>query len=227
MFGRKDRTAFPRLLLILVVTSLVNACNMPGLATPTPTPAPTDTPVPPTATLLPTDTLPPPPPTATFTVEAPPSPFPTLPPPPTEAGPATPTPKYPDAIVLYYFKLDEKGRFGCGESLWYVNTGRARSADITVDIKFALQRLFSYHGQNWGILYNPYAPSTFAVNDVVIRGGGIVDVFLTGTYVPSKDTCDRARLRDQIRQTCLQFKGIGNLNVYLNGTPLSDALSRK
>lgn len=226
MSSKPRQGKLPYLLALFIALTLLSGCHMPGLATPTATPPPTNTPLPPTATPLPpTNTLPPP--TPTFTVEASPTLLPTLPPPPTQAGPATPTPKYPDAIVLYYFNLNEKGRFGCGENLWYVNTGRARSADVTVDIKFALQRLFSYHGQYWGILYNPYGASQFAVNEVNLRGDGIVDVFLTGTHVPSKDPCDRRRLIDQIRQTCLQFKGISNLNVYLNGTALADALSRK
>lgn len=212
-------------IVLLSATVMLSACNMPLFEEPTATPTftpvpsptapPTNTPLPtltPTATVDPLSLLP----TATATFL-----FPTSPP------VITPSPKPEEAILLYYFNLKVKGRFGCGEDLWWVNTGIYKSYDTPADIRTALTRLFSYHGEYWGNLYNPYGPSTFEVRDVKQTGEFKVEVYLGGTYVSTKDNCDKARLKDQIRQTIFQFRPISNLNVYLNGVPLGDAISRK
>lgn len=218
------RTRLLPIFLIILIFSIVAGCNMPKAATPTTTAAPTKTKLPDTPTTKPTDTLPPP----TETSVPSPTPFPTQPPPPPTAAQPSPTPKYPDAIVLYYINKEVKGPYGCNEALFYVNTGRAKSGNLIVDVTFALQRLFSFHGEYWGNLYNPYGASNFAVASVEQGAKGVLNVYLTGTVAPIKESCDRTRLIHQIRQTILlNFAGISNLNVYLNGAALGDALRRK
>jgi hypothetical protein len=181
----------------------------------TPTQPPTELP-PPTDTQVPTETLEPtrtPPPTRT---SAPTATF-TLTVPPTVDNP----------ILVYYFNLDVAGRYGCGEALYYVYTKQARSDNIKNDIIYALQRLFSFHGEYFGELYNPYGASNFAIGDVETTEEQSFIVYLTGTYVPSDDPCDATRLADQIRMTILQFPQVNSVKIYLNGASIGDALKRK
>lgn len=211
--------------VLLVLLISLAGCNLPGMATPTPyikyitrtplpataTPPPTDTPLPsPTFTLAPTATL-------LFVVD---SPIPTQPP------QATVTVDYHNAILVYFFNLDVKGPYGCGEQLMWINTGRAKSGNTEVDLAYALRWLFSYHNEKIGKLYNPGWKSTFAVGWIKVDKDYTINVNITGTYVPTKNDCDRTRLRDQIKMTVMQFAKTKKVNITLNGTALADALSR-
>jgi hypothetical protein len=210
------------ILIALLIISL-SGCNVPGQALPTPTPAPTNTPVP-TQTPLPTDT---PAPSPTFTLEPtatqPPPAAPTEPPlPPTAEATLTTE----QAILVYYINKDEQGPFGCGEELWYIKTRQPKTSVISNDIRYALTTILSYHSEMIGTLYNPGYASNLAVNNVTFNGDSVV-VSLTGTYERTKDRCDGRRLIDQLRQTIKQFKGIGNIQITINGTPIADVVSRK
>ena len=186
-------------------------------AIPTETPLPpTDTPAP-TATPLPTDT--PLPPTLTFT------PGPTDTPLPTPTPEATPDEKH--AILVYYISKDTPGRFGCGEALFWLNTGVPLSGNFELDVKTALMRMFSYRGETLGSLYNGLYPATFAVKEASLDADGTAYIWITGDYTKTNDSCDPRRAIDQIKQTVKQFEGVKGVVVYLNGTPISDALSRK
>jgi len=172
-------------------------------------------------------------PTATFTLVPTVTSEPTRTPPPTRTVPPTNTlaptvpPKPENPIIVYYFNLKEAGRWGCGEAMYWVNTTKERGDSLENDIIYALQRLFSYHGEYFGTLYNPYGPSTFAIGGVDTTDDRAVIVNLTGTYVPTKDPCDGTRTRDQIKQTILQFPQINKVYIFINGSPIGDALSRK
>ena len=188
----------------------------------TPTPTATNTPVP-SATPLPTDT---PEPSPTFTLP----PTDTPPPPPTEAPP---TPAQPtatltkdQAVLVYYINKNEKGPYGCGEALWYIKTQFPKTGNIPLDVSNALRTILSYHSETIGTLHNPGYASNLAVSEVQLDGGD-VQVFLTGEYVKTKDSCDASRLKDQLRFTIKQFQGVGNITIYINGTPIADVLSRK
>jgi hypothetical protein len=216
-----------KLIPVILMLSILGACNYPGMTSPTPTPAPTNTAEPPTPTTPPTAT-PTTPPTASPTSPPTPTSGPTLPPPTLAPPPtATGTPTAENAVLVYYFKLDENGRYGCGEQVYWLNTGIARTGNIVNDVTAALRWLFSYKNENIGELYNPYHGSNFAVGSIEQRGDSGINVYLTGEYVPTGEKCDPTRLRDQIKLTIQQFPGTGKLNILLNGTALGDALSRK
>jgi hypothetical protein len=177
---------------------------------PSPTVKPSDTPIPsPTFTLAPTDTLPPPP------TEAPPTPA--LP---------TATLTKDQAVLVYYINKDEKGPFGCGEALWYVKTSFPKTGNIPVDVSNALRTILSYHSETIGIMRNPGYASNLAVSEVKLNGGA-VQVYLTGEYIKTKDACDPSRFKDQLRFTIKQFPGITGIQIYINGFPIADVLSRK
>ena len=89
-----------------------------------------------------------------------------------------------------------------------------------------MRTILSYHSETIGVLYNPGYASNLAVKDVLLDGGNI-QVFLTGEYVRTKDYCDASRLKDQLRFTIKQFPGIQNIQIYINGTPIADVVSRK
>lgn len=214
------RIAATLILIMLTACSSLEFLN-PPTATPLPTstPLPTDTPVPtPTSTPEPTATLPPPP-TPTVTIAAP-----TVPPaPPT----AVPTLSADEAILVYYINKDEAGQFGCGEALWYIKTNQPKSQSIENDIRFALTTILNYHSETIGVLYHAGYASNIAVSSVEYNSSGDMVVNLTGTWTNTSDRCDGRRFIDQLRQTIKQFPGISGIVIYLNGTPISDALSRK
>ncbi len=114
----KTRSLIYWIALGLIAISLL-ACDVLAFVAPAPTPTTTKT-HPPALTPVPSNT---PIPTATVTPlpTEPPSPEPTNPPPPPAAPTATLSKE--EAILVYYINTNEKGPFGCGESLWYVKTG--------------------------------------------------------------------------------------------------------
>ena len=218
-------------ILALTLAMLVSATGCGSLVskvadTPTATPAPpTATPIPPTATPVPTDT---PLPSPTFTEAPPPTPTNTLPPPipPTSVQP-TPTAHWKEAILVYYINKDEAGPYGCGEALWFLNTGVRRSESYAKDITFALQRLLTYYSPYIGILYHAGYDSRLAVGNVEVDGEMNAQVYLTGEYVKTDDPCDGPRFRDQIKATVKQFPGIRGVRIFINGVTIGDVMSRK
>lgn len=183
----------------------------------TPTPVPTETPVPiptATATAIPEGTQPPAggvPPTSA---------------PPTAAAP---TLSADESVKVFYFKLDEAGRYGCGEAMYWVKSSQPITSNMVNNISYGLRMLFSYHQPYFGELYNPYGNSNnqFAVGSIELTAEGTANVFLTGTYERSKDECDPSRLRDQLIRIVTQFEGINRAFIYLNGTRIEDAFQRK
>jgi len=130
------------------------------------------------------------------------------------------------SVLVYYINKNEKGPYGCGEALWYIKTQFPKTGNIPVDVTNALRTILSYHSETIGILYHPGWASNLAVNNVEMEGGNI-KVFLTGEYVRTKDSCDAARFKDQLRFTIKQFPGISNIVILVNGTPIADVMSRK
>ena len=150
----------------------------------------TATPLPATATPEATSTpLPPPTATATTAVTQPVSSGPA----PTSAV-ATPVSSAPtldpkDSLKVFYFNLDETGRYGCGEAMYWVQSTQRIGPNMADNITEALRMLLIYHQPYFGELYNPYGASDnqFAVNTVEILPEGGANVFLTGTYDPPEE----------------------------------------
>jgi hypothetical protein len=131
------------------------------------------------------------------------------------------------AILVFYVNKEEAGQFGCGEALWSIRTNQAKSEHVESDIRFALATILNYHQPTIGQLYHAGYASQIAVNDVSYNADGQIVVNLTGTWNQTDDRCDNRRFIDQLRQTIKQFPGVSGIVIYLNGHPISDALSRK
>lgn len=215
-----------RIVLVMIMLAIIisaSGCREIPFLGPTQTPTSTHTPLP-SPTSPPTDT---PEPTLTFT-QPPPTDTPL--PPPTEAPTIPPQPtatlSKDQAVLVYYINKNEKGQFGCGEALWYVKTHFPKTGNIMVDVTNALKIILTYHSDTIGTLYNPGYASNLTVKNVDFNSGQI-KVFLTGEYVKTKDPCDAARFKDQLRFTIKQFPGVTSIVIYINGTPIADVLSRK
>ncbi len=191
----------------------------------------TATPLPETPTQAPTDT---PMPTPTITVEVTTeiSGTQTIPPTPAQPTPAaavSPTLSPDEAIKVFYFNIEESGRYGCGEAMYWVKSTQPITSNLSNNITYGLRMLFNYHQPYFGELYNAYGASDnqFAVGRIEYLEDGGVNVYLTGTYENSGDPCDPVRLKDQIYRIVTQFPEVIRAYVYLNGTILADALQRK
>jgi hypothetical protein len=200
----------------------VNVSGNEVVVTATSPPA-TDTPLPPTATpTLAVSSVP------TEDISTPGAPPATIAP-TTPADIPTATLAPDEAIKVYYFKLDEAGRFGCGEAMYWVKSSQRITESMADNISYGLRFLFSYHQPYFGELYNPYGASDnqFAVGSIEFIDETSVNVYLTGYYNRSDKECDPTRLRDQIKQIILQFQGVNQAFVYLNGVRIEDAFQRK
>ena len=188
---------------------------------------PPDTPTPltpPTATPTPTSEVP-----DEVTVTQPESGVTATSVPPTAGGVPTATLSPDEAIKVYYFDLDEAGRFGCGEAMYWVKSSQRITDSIPDNISYALRFLFSYHQPYFGTLYNPYGASDnqFAVGRIEAIDEGVYAVYLTGTYERSEKDCDPTRLKDQLIQIATQFDNVRRAVIYLNGVRIEDAFQRK
>lgn len=236
---------FPRLARggLFLLLALLAGCAAPTQAPPQPspmlaalptgTPLPTQTPPPPTATA--TLTPLPPTPTGTATTTLPPTetliptPTATLTPTLTSAplsgrtgsGVAAPA---GDEIKIYFIEKDTGGGVGCGDSLISAGSGFARVGDIVKDVEAGLRALFSARWEYSGALYNPVSRSTLGVREVSYENG-LVQVWLSGEYNPSGDSCDNTRVKAQIWSTIRQFRDVDRTNIYLNNVPFGDRLS--
>lgn len=228
-----------RLFAILFVLQILTACTTTAPEPPTPTN------VPPTATLLPPTETPLPTATATFTLP-PPTDTPTLEPTftptvvvdtetPTPTATSTPPPvptirfiPLPAAlsgtINLYFIQLIP-GSGPCNDRSFAVGSGIKISGDIEDDVKAGLTKLFSYKDQYYGEIYNPLYKSRIRVERVDFRKGGLIEVWMSGSYQRSGDPCDNTRVKSQIWNTIKQFRGIETTNIFLNDIPFGDRLS--
>jgi hypothetical protein len=215
IFLGDDETPLFTLTVTVIGTEVViTATPMP--ATPTSPPPPTSTPEP-TATAtqqLPTDQAG----SATLTSA-----------PPTPAAQVSATLSPDEAVKVFYFKLDEVGRYGCGEEMYWVKSTQPITSNTANNISYGLRMLFSYHQPYFGELYNPYgnADNQFAVGSIVLKDEGVAEVYLTGTYTRGEDPCDPTRLKDQILRIVTQFSDVTKAFVYLNGVRIEDAFQRK
>ncbi|HEY5670657.1 MAG TPA: hypothetical protein VIS10_11710, partial [Anaerolineales bacterium] len=67
--------------------------------------------------------------------------------------------------------------------------------------------------------------SRLRVEKVDLDKGGLIEVWLSGTYKPSGDPCDNSRVKAQIWNTIKQFRGVKKTNIFLNRIPFGDRLS--
>ena len=117
------------------------------------------------------------------------------------------------------------GPIGCGDYLVPVERGPYLPTTTERQIAYALMDLFSIKEQFYGQsgLYDPLYQSSLSVQSVTVDANGHATVNLSGNMVLGGE-CDSPRVQAQIEDTALQFSII-DVAVFLNGTPLADALS--
>jgi hypothetical protein len=175
-----------------------------------PTPTLTSTAAP---SLTPTGTSSPVP-TETFTLE------PTFTWTPTETPPGF----IPEGAIYFYVTvLGTGGKVGCGDDLVKLYTGHIRTGDTGRDLTLALDTLFSAGGYPGGF-YNATYPSSLRVQEVIFDGG-TATVYLDGSYVVPKDSCDASRYRSQVWATGLQFGEVTHFIPFVGAKLLGDRLA--
>ena len=217
-------------LLILLAASMLAGCGQLDIRVlPSPTAVPANTVIIPTATaIVPTSTTAPVNPTATLAVPSATLFIPTA----TQPQPVPPT--YTAASVgeqtvkIVLIALEDNGGsgtpVGCGDSAIPVTVSIPPTQGI---LRAALEKLLSAKQQYYGEsgLYNALYQSDLQVSAVSIQQGKAI-IHLMGRLMLG-GACDAPRAQAQIEQTALQFSTVNDVDVFVNDTPLEDALSTK
>jgi hypothetical protein len=126
-----------------------------------------------------------------------------------------------ELVHIHMVAMDDDGqsgmRIGCGDSLIPVWVEIGKTPDVEKKIERALERLFAvgdpFYGESG--LYNGLFQSDLAVESVSLSRG-VATVHLSGALI-SAGTCDDPRIQQQIVQTILQFDGVVDTVVYVDG----------
>lgn len=133
-----------------------------------------------------------------------------------------------DDLLIHMIALENDGevgeKIGCGDSIVPVTISVPQTDE---PIKAALNQLLSekdeFYGQSG--LYNSLYQSNLKVDSVKVTDSK-AEVNLSGTLTLS-GICDNPRVEAQIEWTVLQFNEIKEVQVFLNGKTLQEALSQK
>lgn len=144
---------------------------------------------------------------------------------PTEVPSETPIGYIPeDAVWFYVTNLGTGGKVGCGDDLVKLWSGHVRTGNIAVDMANALNTVFSA-GQYPAGFYNATYPSNLKVLEVDLAADGTAKVYLDGSFVPPKDSCDASRFRSQVWGTALQFPEVTRFIPWIGDKLLGDRLA--
>ena len=195
----------------LTETALPSATPLPPTETPTETPLPT-------ATVTES-------PTPTQTPSLTPTPEPTDTPEPTATNTAVPQLTFDESILMYFVHVGTGGPVACGDSLVAYRTGFVKTGNIAADVQTGLNALWQQAPYRDG-LYNATSTSRLQVTRVEFDPyAQDMGVYVTGSFVPPTDSCEKLRYNAQIRATALQFGGVSMLRFWLdNGLLLGDLL---
>jgi hypothetical protein len=175
--------------------------------------------VPPTAAPVPTDTRVPP--VSPGNTPSPTTPIQTDTPVPTSA-PTVHT------VKIFLIAIADNGQggqpVGCGDSVVPVQVEITPTQSV---LRAALEKMLSVKDQYYGEsgLYNALYQSDLQVESISIVAGK-ASVYLTGNLIMGGE-CDTPRVQAQLEQTILQFPTVTETAIFLNGKPLTDALSLK
>jgi hypothetical protein len=131
-------------------------------------------------------------------------------------------------IKIFLIALEDNGQsgtlVGCGDSAIPITVTIPRTQGV---LRAALEKLFSAKQQFYGEAgyYNALYQSDLQVATVTIEQGKAI-IHLTGSLVLG-GVCDAPRVEAQIEQTALQFSTVNDVAVFINDTPLEEALSSK
>lgn len=131
-------------------------------------------------------------------------------------------------LQIYLVAIGDNGasgqKFGCDDSLVAVDVVVAPTVAV---LRTALNELLAlksdYYGQSG--LYNALYQSNLKIDQLGLQNG-LASVYLTGDLMLG-GTCDSPRVEQQIRATALQFSTVTDVEIFLNGKPLGEALWQK
>ena len=94
-------------------------------------------------------------------------------------------------------------------------------------LRAALESLMGIKQQNYGQsgLYNALYQSDLTIQDLRLENGK-ASIRLTGRLLLG-GVCDNPRLEAQLVETAMQFSTVQQVEVFINGNPLKDWLSKK
>ncbi|MGE3912340.1 MAG: LysM peptidoglycan-binding domain-containing protein [Chloroflexota bacterium] len=116
----------------------------------------------------------------------------------------------------------ESGNLGCGDQLVFVE----RTVEPTqAPLAAAFDSLLTMDERSLGQsgLYNPIYQSNLRVDDLQLENR-TASIHLAGD-LRLGGVCDAPRVAAQLRQTALQFNTVDDVQVFINGQPLDQALS--
>lgn len=130
----------------------------------------------------------------------------------------------PREVKVFLVALDDAGKkgrkIGCDDSLVPVTrTVRAGREPL----RGALEELLSLPREYEGGLSNFWRGERLKLRSVSVRRG-TATIRITGTLLVA-GVCDVPRIEEQIKETARQFPGVRRVRVFVNGRPLSEAIS--
>lgn len=131
-------------------------------------------------------------------------------------------------IKIYLIAVEDNGKSGekldTGDSVVPVERN---IKETTAPLRAALEELLSLKEKDYGQsgLYNPLYRSNLKVEQVRILSGK-AEIYLTGTLSLGGEM-DNPRVKAQLKKTASQFSSVKDLQIYLNGKTLDEALSLK
>jgi murein DD-endopeptidase MepM/ murein hydrolase activator NlpD len=138
-------------------------------------------------------------------------------------GSSTPSTTTFSQVNIYLIGIGT-GTVGCGDQVVAV---KRNITPTTAPLTAALNQLLSLHSQYYGQsgLYNALYQSRLYVSNIT-RSGTAWKIYLKGT-LRLGGVCDIPRVEAQLRRTALQFSTVTQVSYFINGVPLTDALSQK
>lgn len=139
---------------------------------------------------------------------------------------STPDENTKQRVNVFLVAVDDNGksgtRIGCGDSLIPVIREIIPTQAV---LQVALTELFSLNDQYFGEsgLYNALYRSDLQVDSAVIEDEQAT-IRLSG-QLSLGGVCDNPRVEGQIKATATQFSSVKTVEIFLNGRPLSEALS--
>lgn len=131
-------------------------------------------------------------------------------------------------VDIYLVALGDEGQrgklIGCNDSLVPVEVP---VAPTRAPLRAALEQLLETESATFDEiqLYNALYRSDLVVEDLRIVGGRAI-IRLSGT-LRLGGACDVPRFEEQLLETALQFSTVTEVDVWINGTPLDEALSAR
>lgn len=134
------------------------------------------------------------------------------------------------AVTLYFVATEDKAAaftgaiIGCNDTLVASPLNIINSSNVIGDAYAVLLQQGNKIAEAKG-LYNALSGSTL-VPQAVLLEAGVLAVHLSGSLL-SGGTCDDPRIKEQLTQLGMQFPGVRETKVFINGMELSQYQSQR